>query len=832
MTGERETQNDLKHFSKILSGVIRRFPSEAEVPVWFEAVETTFETYGVPRAIWGQLVFPHVVERVRYLATRLSAAELNDYDRVKDTVLEELQLAPGEYLKRFLSAAKGKEEAWMPFATRLRSYLHFYVEAREIKTKDDLIDLLVADQVKARMTPEALSYVTLKEDTNWHRAHELAKLMRVFEQAEEGDRLTARVVREPHSLPPSGLVNTRLACGGRMLNAIVDTGADITVVRESLVPEELRSPSGKIQLKSAFGESVEARLVVLPLTMHSLNSVLADVNEAVPTLCALTDRLISRTDCLLSGEAWELLQKSESSNAPIGAIAAVAAGETEQLATSTPPPESVEGLETSVQTCEEEGASNARRESSPSDAAEIETDDGLSERSKFREQQLKDPTLKEAWENGRRKRSGMLIKDGLLFHRDRLLGQNVHQLVLPAQRRPEVMGLAHESCWGGHLGFRKTKARVKYAFYWPGIERDIREHCSSCHGCQVRSDLRQTDRVPITPLTRPEFPFQTVNIDVIGPLDTPSARGHRYALCVIDLCTRWPEVVCLRSLSAKATCEALLTIFSRTGIPSVICSDCGTNFTAQLTREFLARLGCSPRFSTPDHPESNGAVERWNRVFKNMLFHVIEKEGRGWDRFVPFLLWAYREVPHDTTGVSPFQMLYGRSPTGPLTVLQQSWTGDIPIPVTLRESPAEYLRNLKGQIERAAEEAELTAPARQNAYATQHNKRASPKAFGVGEKVLVFDLDRPGKMYPKWIGPCDVRAKFRDQSYYVDMPDGKHRLVHANKLRPYTCRVQSIGVVFQEDGDFGDIECTPRSMSICPAMRLPESDRRSGRTPH
>lgn len=369
MTGERETQNDLKHFSKILSGVIRRFPSEAEVPVWFEAVETTFKTYGVPRAIWGQLVFPHVVERVRYLATRLSAAELNDYDRVKDTVLEELQLAPGEYLKRFLSAAKGKEEAWMPFATRLRSYLHFYVEAREIKTKDDLIDLLVADQVKARMTPEALSYVTLKEDTNWHRAHELARLMRVFEQAEgrgaaskkvdakvqqssprdegktksgstfgstkftrgpaggpnsdrrrgcfgcgslghqrancphagsgrangkgdvpsEGDRLTAQVVREPHSLPPSGLVNTKLACGGRMLNAIVDTGADITVVRESLVREELRSPSGKIQLKSAFGESVEARLVVLPLTMHSLNSVLADVHEAVPTLCALTD---------------------------------------------------------------------------------------------------------------------------------------------------------------------------------------------------------------------------------------------------------------------------------------------------------------------------------------------------------------------------------------------------------------------------------------------------------------------------------------------------------------------------------------------------------------
>ncbi|CAN8020874.1 unnamed protein product [Ixodes persulcatus] len=72
----------------------------------------------------------------------------------------------------------------MPFATRLRSYLHFYLEAREIQTKDDLIDLLVADQLKARMSPEALSYVTLKGDPSWQRAPELSRLMRLYEQAE------------------------------------------------------------------------------------------------------------------------------------------------------------------------------------------------------------------------------------------------------------------------------------------------------------------------------------------------------------------------------------------------------------------------------------------------------------------------------------------------------------------------------------------------------------------------------------------------------------------------------------------------------------------------
>ncbi|KAG0422465.1 hypothetical protein HPB47_001714 [Ixodes persulcatus] len=53
-TGERGEQDDLRHFSKALSGVIQKFPSEAEVTVWFEAVETIFVTYRVPRTIWGQ----------------------------------------------------------------------------------------------------------------------------------------------------------------------------------------------------------------------------------------------------------------------------------------------------------------------------------------------------------------------------------------------------------------------------------------------------------------------------------------------------------------------------------------------------------------------------------------------------------------------------------------------------------------------------------------------------------------------------------------------------------------------------------------------------------
>ncbi|GFW81780.1 hypothetical protein TNCV_2884541 [Trichonephila clavipes] len=122
--------------------------------------------------------------------------------------------------------------------------------------------------------------------------------------------------------------------------------------------------------------------------------------------------------------------------------------------------------------------------------------------------------------------------------------------------------------------------------------------------------VRIKDRSPITPVARPELPFQVVNMDLIGPIDPPSSKRHKYILCLVDQRTRWCEAVPLTSLRAKVTCEALLSIFSRTGIPDVVASDKGTNFAAELTKEFEKRIGSSPRFSTLGYPQSNGLVER------------------------------------------------------------------------------------------------------------------------------------------------------------------------------------------------------------------------------
>ncbi|GFX62485.1 retrovirus-related Pol polyprotein from transposon 412 [Trichonephila clavipes] len=338
---------------------------------------------------------------------------------------------------------------------------------------------------------------------------------------------------------------------------------------------------------------------------------------------------------------------------------------------------------------------------------------------------------------------------------------------------------------------------------------EIAEFVQTCKGCQLRKPEKIGDRAPITPIVRPELPFEIVNIDVIGPIQPPSGRGHKYVLCMMDQHTRWPEAVPLRSLTAKNACDSLLQIFSRTGIPSIIASDQGTNFRSALTQEFTKRIGSSPRFSCPGYPTSNGLVERWNKVLKDMIHQVIREDPQSWDRQLPFLLFAYREVPNTTTGVSPFRLLYGREARGPLAILKSSWAGEIYLPTNISQSAADYLQEMKINMEKAAESASLTAAQKQKAYGDYFNKKSSVKNFSIGEQVVLLIPDSSNKIYARWTGPGEIIQHHPPHSYKVKLSDGTVRHVHVNKIRKYHPRALAVGVIFEGDYEFGEIHPTP-----------------------
>ncbi|KAH7962727.1 hypothetical protein HPB52_017682 [Rhipicephalus sanguineus] len=124
----------------------------------------------------------------------------------------------------------------------------------------------------------------------------------------KSESLAARVLVGEPVAAHSELIPVSLDCKDMRIGAVLDTGAEITVLRESAIPPEMVQPHGTISLTSAFGEKVQAKLAVVPLAMFSECGVCADVKGTVPVLCALTDQLTARADCLLSEKAWKSLK--------------------------------------------------------------------------------------------------------------------------------------------------------------------------------------------------------------------------------------------------------------------------------------------------------------------------------------------------------------------------------------------------------------------------------------------------------------------------------------------------------------------------------------------
>ncbi|KAL5020579.1 hypothetical protein ScPMuIL_003471, partial [Solemya velum] len=119
-------------------------------------------------------------------------------------------------------------------------------------------------------------------------------------------------------------------------------------------------------------------------------------------------------------------------------------------------------------------------------------------------------------------------------------------------------------------------------------------------------------------------------------------------------------------------------MFSRIGVPREILSDQGSQFTSDLMKEIYRLLSLKQLTSSVYHPICNGLVEKWNGTLKQILKRLCAEKPKDWDRYLSAVLFAYREVPQESLGFSPFEMLYGRTVRGPMMILKELWSKTVP----------------------------------------------------------------------------------------------------------------------------------------------------------
>ncbi|GFY24912.1 retrovirus-related Pol polyprotein from transposon opus [Trichonephila clavipes] len=347
----------------------------------------------------------------------------------------------------------------------------------------------------------------------------------------------------------SKLVKTSISVDGKLVHALVDSGTEITVIKKDLVPGISVEGASMIYLKGIFGPAVKCPLVYVPIG-HATGDQVNVVHQQV--LCALEEVLVE--DVLLPPDVLDMLggaQSEENSLAQSFQDLRVDSGNVDETEVSLgilPERENTGGFsKRNITSCRNVVGTLSTKD----EEVTAEMDKGSMVADSFRSEQKCCAKLALAWRHAKEGKGNYYEVDGYLFHRDKILGESIGQLVIPKCRRTEVLRLAHTSVFSSHMDPKKTLERIKYSFFWEGLRADVKKFCDSCKECQLTRSVRIKDRSPITPVARPELPFQVVNMDLIGPIDPPISKGHKYILCLADQHTRWDEAMPVTSLSAK-----------------------------------------------------------------------------------------------------------------------------------------------------------------------------------------------------------------------------------------------------------------------------------------
>jgi hypothetical protein len=162
-----------------------------------------------------------------------------------------------------------------------------------------------------------------------------------------------------------------------------------------------------------------------------------------------------------------------------------------------------------------------------------------------------------------------------------------------------------------------TRRLISSRYVWKGLSTDVTAWAKACLGCQGAKVHRHV-QVPPQHIPVPTCHFSHINVDLVGPL--PASKGFTYMFTIIDRTSRWPEAIPIAATSTVDCANALFQGWvSRFGVPAVITSDRGTQFTSSLWAALSSLLNIQHSQTTAYHPQSNGMVERFHRCLKDTL---------------------------------------------------------------------------------------------------------------------------------------------------------------------------------------------------------------------
>ena len=379
----------------------------------------------------------------------------------------------------------------------------------------------------------------------------------------------------------------------------------------------------------------------------------------------------------------------------------------------------------------------------------------------------------------------LVVVEGVLYRKwtNTTTNEVTMQYILPNLYRNQVLELLHNDQLAGHLGFKRTLARVKHRFYWASYTMFVERWCKCCKECQIMNQPNHCTRGKMKTYVVGE-PLERISLDILGPV-SQTYKGNKYILVVTDYFTRFAEAYSLPDIEATTVADKLLTEFiCRYGLPLQIHTDQGAQFTSNIFTEMCKRLHISKTRNSPYHPQSSGLVERLNRTIEDMICKFVSKNQKDWDLYLPYLMMAYRSSVHDTMGETPCFMMMGREVTLPIDLVFGKHTDQEP------KSLPDYVEDFINRIEKVHEVVRDRLMNSAERQKRRYDISCTFPSFKTGDGVLLQDnrkfKRRSPKFQMKWCGPFTVTGVLSNVLYQIqEGPRSKSKIIHVNRLKPY-----------------------------------------------
>ncbi len=238
--------------------------------------------------------------------------------------------------------------------------------------------------------------------------------------------------------------------------------------------------------------------------------------------------------------------------------------------------------------------------------------------------------------------------------------------------RLKILRECHDNSLAGHFGMARIHKLMSKNYWWPKMNKLLREYVKSCDTCARSKAPRHRPFGLLQPLLIPSRPWGSIAMDFI--MDLPTVRTKNSILVVVGRLTKMAHFTpCSKLITTEETVQLILDGIVRLhGLPEEIIFDRGPQFASKFWRRLFELLGVDIWLSSAFHPETDGQTERTNQTLEQYLHCTMNYQQDDWMALLSQAKFVYNNTTHALTGISPFFANYGFHPRFSLEILQDS----------------------------------------------------------------------------------------------------------------------------------------------------------------